>query len=419
MMNKYICIFIATLFLISVASIGVIAETTGKGSQNTEGKGQQLREKILERVEKVSAISQKRVESVLEKYPEASEMLSGVPSEKMKAFLLLSRERQKEILSTDAESALKTINELSLKKIDISLLAKRREIARDVLEKAKEKYTAAKIEYARINGVYNIRKDQFAQARRELAACKGNDTNETASKCAEMREKIIERSRDLITNAAQMALKHLEKLKEKISGAESLDEETAGQIMTELDKEIKEINGIITLLEGATTKDEIQSAATRLNSIWNSIKYRERLHATRLVHSEVWGMLKRSENLETRLEKALDNVSDDVNVTEINEKLDRFSSKVADAKKKIGQAEELFREAYSLRIDNNNETNKTKITELTQQAKDLSKQAIQDIKAAYDMLKDILKFLRANNVLIPSAKDVSGEEAYEPTEEHG
>ena len=98
--------------------------------------------------------------------------------------------------------------------------------------------------------------------------------------------------------------------------------------------------------------------------------------------------MKRSGHLEKKLDRILAEMEErDIALEGIDEKVDKFSNKVSEARKKLKQSHEKFIEAKA--VGNGQERR-----DLLQEAKSLAKDAHDALKDAHDILRDVVKAIK-------------------------
>ncbi len=360
----------------------------------------------------------KRADGLIEKNPAAETVISALSEAKAKVFMHMTRAQQQKMVQMGKEAAVQAMDRLKLQKIEKNMLFKQREIAKDKLEKAHQNYVKAKNNFVKVNNAYNENRNLFLNAKNQLKNCEGNVSGE----CNATRERTREHAQNFTINAAQKAINHLEKIKSKVEGSESMDEETANGTVEELDNAIAELEAVVSEVESATTKEEIQDAAKKISQIWARIRHREQVHAARLLHVGIWNIIKRSENLEDRIDAKLAEMSEEgLDVSELGTKLDEFSSKVASAKEKYEESKELLEQADELKSDEPMEEEKEQVKELVDVAKDLIGEAHSELKEAHDLLREIVKDIKDLGADLEVEEDVeeglAENEVYEVVEE--
>ncbi len=348
----------------------------------------------------------KKTDKLINKIQTAKAFIEELPEEKVNVFLHMSRAQQKGILAMENESALQAMEKFSLKPINKSMMFKKRIIAANRLRQAEQNYLRARQNYLKSLNSYRQVKTQFLEAKERLRECKDVDSEE----CNELRERAQNHSREMVINSANMIIEHLNKIKEKVESSETMDTERAEEIISEIDGYISELEDAIAQAEAAETKDEIKDAAKTVSKIWIRIRNRERLHAASVVKARVWGIMKRSEHLEERLDSTLANMEEQgINVEDIDAKVDEFSAKIEQAKDKYEQAQDLMDGAYL-------EEDKEKLKEIVDEAKQLINEAHELLKEAHALLVEIVKDIKSAGGEITPEEETE-EEEYEVVEE--
>ena len=378
----------------------IFAAATRVTAQNTGVDVAARRVAILKRVDKAS--------------PQLSQFVSELPDDKVDVFARLSRAEQNKIMNMDAEKRLERINDYEVRPVKKTMLFKKRDIAKNKLDAAEQRFERARNEYARVNKVFNEKKKLFLQTKEKLKECEGADTEE----CDELRAQVQEHAKGYIINGAKMAIEHLNKIKGKAEAADGMDEDRAAEIIADIDEAISELEAAIEKVETAETKEEVQEGAKDVANVWRRIKHAEKVHVARVVHSGMWNIIKKCEQLEKRMEDARARIDDNcVDATGINEKITEFSEKVASANSKFEESEKLITEAKEMKTDEPTDEEIEGVKELVGQARDKLREAHEDVKDAYKMLAEILRDIHACGGKMTSAptedSGLASDEVYE------
>jgi len=406
-MKKQTAIFMLTLLLISLVSISFVQGKVGSDKQGTDIAPKGIMNKTPKLVTgNVSEWRVKTTQRIINKIGSAGEFMQGLSEKQTNIFLHLSRAQQKGILSMDNESALQAMKKFSLKLVNKSFMFKKRIIAANKLGEAKQNYAKAGQNYLKALNSYKDAKANFTEAKEKLRECKNVDSDD----CNELRKRAQNHSTEMIINSANMIIEHLNKIKEKVDSSETMNETRAEEIISEIDGYTSELENAINKTKSAETKDEIKEAAKTVSKLWIKIRNRERLHAASVVNAREWGIIKRSEHLEKRLDQTLAKMEEHgINVTEINEKINEFSAKVNESKTKYELAQNLTDGAYL-------EENKENLKEMVDEAKQLINESHEALKEANRMLVEIVKDIKAAGGEIAPEEETE-EEEYEVVEE--
>jgi len=409
-MKKQITILLA-LLLLSLAPMSFVQGNTESGKQFTITYSEVTPNGLIMKTPKLVVTNTnewrvKTTERIISKIESAGQFMERLSEEQTTIFLHFSRAQQKGILAMDNESALQAMEKFSLKLVNKSLMFKKRLIAQEKLKIAEKNYVKAKQNYLMAMNSYKEAKGLLLQEKKMLRQCTDSDTEE----CIQLRERAENHSRNMIINSANMIIEHLNKIKEKVESSETMDSERAEEIISEINGYISELENAIAQAESTETKDEIKEAAKTVSKLWIRIRNRERLHAASVVNARVWGIIKKSEHLEKRLDQTVAKMEEqDINVTEINEKIDEFSAKVNESKTKYEQAQDLMDGAYL-------EEDKEKLKEIVDEAKQLINESHELLKEAHTLLVEIVRDIKAaGGEITPETED--DEDDYEVVEE--
>src|SRR3989344_691933 len=339
--------------------------------------------------------------------------LSSLSKEDLKKLAYLNRARLKELAGLEPAKLKEKLANFKLVKIKEINLAKKRIIAESKLKQWNKDFENAKDKFIKEEKLYNEKKQEFLAVKEKLKACEGQDTEE----CKKLNEDALAKGKVFLTNAANLAIEHLNKIKLKVQSSENIDETEAAEIVAKLDAKISELESAKEKVAAAATKEELQEAAKIINSIWKSVKYNAMAYAARVVHARVGEIVKRSEKLEGKLQCAVDSMENQgVSIDEVNSLIDDFSAKVESARTKFKDAEDLLKQAREIKLTTDPSAERAdKIKSLVDQATSLINQAQKDLKDAHELLKKIVKMVKASGVEIKDCKsdELEADEIYD------
>jgi len=271
------------------------------------------------------------------------------------------------------EDLKKRLEKIKIRKVDKRLEFKKRIVSKKKIKDAEEKFKEAQEKLEEAKEKLENRKKLLQEAQ-EAGDEKG----------------IKEHAKQGLLRATDAIIAHLEKVKNKVKESEDLSEEEVSSIVADLDAKIVEINDAKATAEAAATKEEIRTAAKKINAAWKRIKVKTEQHARNLVNEKVRGILKRSEQLERKLDRILAEMEEKgIEVEAIDEKESQFSNKVAEARDKLKQSQEKFKEAKATGIDEDRKS-------LLEETKSLAREAHDSLKEAHDILKEIVRSIKAS-----------------------
>ncbi len=347
----------------------------------------------------------KNLDRFVDAHPEVEEFVQSLEPEMAELFAHLPRGIQIKI--ADSDTPLEDLSKYELHTVAQGQLFKARKIGAGVLANAKAAFNNAKEGYNQANNIYNEKKENFLKVKNQLEACKGQDTEE----CVNLRNKAMENAQAFVAKTGEMAIKHLEKIKSKAEGAENLDQEKVDEIIADVDAAIEELQAAIDEVNAATTKEEVQAAAKKIDEIWNRIRHKGKLAAARIVNAAVGEIIDRSEHLESKLDCTLAAMEEQgIDVNAIDLLVEDFSMKIQDANEKYDLAQEYFEQAEDLKTENPDETEIQEVMKLVNRGRELMRQAHTDLKDAHQVLRHILREIRANGGNIEACEEEGEEE---------
>jgi len=293
---------------------------------------------------------------------------------------VLQRARVREFAELDKAQIKERLTNLKIKKVKKVNLFRKRVIFENKLKAANNRYNTAKQNFIKAKNAYREKRQNFLEIKEKLKACKGVESEE----CTQLNADALAHAKELSINAANMAIEHLNKIKESIEGNDDLEEEDAANMIANIDNAISELEAAKADVEAAETKEEVKEAAAVINRIWRRHAVRIKRYAARVVHAKVGEIIVRSEQLERKLDRILTRMEENgIDVNGIDEKVDAFSAKIEEAKDLYKQSREKFIEAKE------GESEAT-----VQDARRLAKDAHRVLLDAHRIIKDIFKSIK-------------------------
>lgn len=278
----------------------------------------------------------------------------------------------------------------------------RRVVAVEAMSAARQRYQEAKENYASMRDAYETQRDEFVRVRQQYRDCERSDTEN----CSRVRENIKTEAKEHLLNSADLIIKELERVKEKVQSSEDLSESEIAAIVSEIDAKISEVKSAretIGNLDGNSTREDINNAAKTVRESWLEIKASLKKHIARLMNARLGNIIHSTEMLEKRLYAARDKLeAKGADVSSLDAKLSEFSSKLDTAAGKYREAVEKFGSAKSA----------SEVDEAAKDVHTLLTEAKQALKDARDLLRDIVSEIKRLN---SGSLDVVPAEAAEVT----
>lgn len=298
-----------------------------------------------------------------------------------KKLELLSRARLKEYAELDEDALRTRLENMNVVRVKKEELFRQRELAQERIETAREKYQQAKERYENEKKLFEEERLSWRNAVDE-----GDEQG------------AVDHAKAYLTHAGNLVIEALNKAKAEAEGNDDLTEEEVTAIITNINENIVRMEEAIADVEAAQTKDEVKEAGRTILAAWERTRERLREHLYQSYDSNVGEILARSEQLERRLENILERLEGQgYDVSEIQDLVDEFSRYITSAKDNYKQAQGLFEQS---RTDDDRES--------FDQAKELTRQAHEDLNEASSILVDIWK----------KVKEISPDEELEDDDEY-
>lgn len=196
-------------------------------------------------------------------------------------------------------------------------------------------------------------------------------------------------------HAADVVINRLNEFKEKFSENENIPTDKVNERITAIDARVQSLEDLKVKIETASTLDELKTLGRDISNRWKTVKANNDVRKTQLLRGNVKAVFKRSEHLESRLDKVLADMEDQgIIVDFIDAKVDLFSAKIAEARALFKQSLEQFNEAKKIKTEDSSDDDRSSVAKLTKEAQSLAKDANKLLKEAHEMLKDIQKDIR-------------------------
>jgi hypothetical protein len=358
----------------------------------------------------------KRLDYAVQQREQYKDFVQELSEEKVRVFLHMPIATQKRILEENATEKLEAFN---LQKVKTINMFKKRVIAVNKLELAKERFQVSKEKFVTARERVKEKNAELAQIKNRFRECQDVDTEE----CDEIRAKTLEHAKAILTNSAEAMIAHLEKIKEKVEANDDLSEEEAEKIIEDIDVAIERLQNAIDRVEAAETIEEVKEAGKEIKKVWLKFKPWAKRHAARVLHAALGDIIVRSEHLENKLMCSLDAMEEQgIEVSDLEAKVEEFSDLIDNAKEKHAEAMELFKEAAEIKTETPTDEEAEKVSDLVQQAQELLKEARASLKEAHVKLVEIVKGIReAGGKITPCEKEegLEEDEEYVVVEETG
>ncbi|RMF05059.1 hypothetical protein D6764_05645, partial [Candidatus Woesearchaeota archaeon] len=270
-----------------------------------------------------------------------------------------------------------------------------------------QRFKTAVREYQKISAKYGEDRKKFNDIKKKVReVCKEDPESEA---CKEAQEEALNKAKEFLSNAIDVQIVYLEKLKSRIEASELLSEEEVQEILSEIDNLINTLEQLKEKVAEAENKDDIKAIAEELKDIAKKVKYRAQVHAGRIINEKVGEIVVRSEQLEKRLDCVLAQMEGQgIDTAAIDLMVDDFSNKVQSARDNWETAKKYFKEAQNLKEAS--DPNYEQVRQLVNLGKARVKEAHDDLKEAHKLLKEILKAIRNEGGSITSCSNEDSEE---------
>jgi len=310
--------------------------------------------------------------------------LSDEEKDKIKALGKIEMTRFMQMNNTELRERLGNIE---LKNITVREILQKRKINTERIKESLQSYKHARERYEEFINKSKESKIQFDETRDEYRACVKDQDN-----CTVLNSELLNQSKMYLLNTVGSVETYLLQVKEKIVSNDDIDEASAAALQENIDTLLSKLDELKIDINEATTKEELRQVSQDLKRLVQNIKERTQFHIAKLIHAQVGEILSRSTLLESKMEQLLERMNNNnITVDDLQEKVDAFSTLIAQAKESYQEATNLFNQAWELR---SNEGQTEEVQALLNQSKEKARIAHGYLKEANQILREIVSLAK-------------------------
>jgi hypothetical protein len=285
------------------------------------------------------------------------DFVSGLSENDSLKFFSLNREVQRMLLGMSTSTAqdwLVTRELVIVAKPDF----KKREISSERKTTSNARLTSARTSFKRAKNSYADNKVQFGNLKNRIANC-----NDDSSVCENIRNEIVVKGKEYVSNMMDMKINYLVQVRERISSSEVIDEELSQDIIIEIDENIDKLDALKSNLNTVETKDGLKDVVASLREVWGGARFKTYYHGMFLYAQRLENVVERSLYIEKKIDGSLGRLDEagvftediDENVELFSQKVELASGKINDAQLKLNSADDLVgstlrQETYNARL---------------------------------------------------------------------
>lgn len=285
----------------------------------------------------------------------------------------------------------------AMEKVQTKIVKIKKEIAKEKLMQARERLEMAKEKFKEAKEKYAERKAKFQETKEQLQNCEGEE-------CEELEAQALEHAKAWVINSGEMAIEHLEKLKERIESNEFYEEEDVAERLEAIEEKIAAIEALVEEAELAETKEELRRVAGEMAELWKGFKNKAKHYGNKLVNNQLRGLIFSVERLETVFECVQAEMEAEGFDTEtVQDLLAQLDAKGAEAREAYITADEYLALAKEAR----EEGDKDGFKENSEKAKEYMNRTKKLIREAYGLVKELSKETSGNAHLMSCRANVA------------
>lgn len=299
-----------------------------------------------------------------------------------------SSKNPSEIKDNTTENESMIGNEILREDVEVTEKTGKRVIAKEKVLASKRAYVNAKEKLAEARLRFLDKKRVMLYQRNKFRECQLKDDFMDSDECKSIIMQFKAHSKSFLDSASEIILNSLYKVRANIESNEDIDEETATNIIEEINSRISLINEIrkdIEKLDSESSYEVIKRTRDDLKNAIVDAKVTLRYAVAILVKEKISGILVKSEKLELKLQDLLNDINKNKDISDLQRLLDDFSSKIDIAKQDLKEANELLSEKDDRSV---------------REAHLKLKEAHKYLQETHKILKEILKGINAESKIL-------------------
>ncbi len=235
-----------------------------------------------------------------------------------------------------------------------------------------------KARVAQARGKLVAAKDALLERKTALNDCKARQRSGEKIRCDAATQDVRKNAVDVVIDANARAIAEMERLIERIRGAENLDEETRASIIATLEARLanlRESAASAGSLNETSDPASIRNAAKKLRKEWSDARHAFKKSSARAMLAKLGGIIVKAEHLQARLHLAADKGSVDADLVA------KFDAEIDAAKADQEAIKEMLAQ----------DTEPGKFDDLMKRVVAKMRDAHEHLKAAHRILKEIVK----------------------------
>ncbi|MBI5065813.1 hypothetical protein HZA97_06255 [Candidatus Woesearchaeota archaeon] len=255
----------------------------------------------------------------------------------------------------------------------------RKEARENVRDERKAEREKVKEEYQKIKEAHKEVNERLKEARAELQACK---TGEQTDQCKDLRQKLVDNSKEFLTSTNEKIRALIAQAKERIQNSE-LSEERKAALLEKLDARVTKLDDLAQKVQSSeATKETVREAARLLRQSWLEAKRDIRVSVNRVAANKLRDVIEKTQQVKTNLERMIAKLKEKGKNTEgLETALKNFEERMA-------KARTTHEEANTLLEENKDESSVDKGAQLVKEAHEELKQAYEDLKTLVKNIKE-------------------------------
>ena len=238
----------------------------------------------------------------------------------------------------------------------------------------REKYKRMKENYQYLKEEYKEMKNEWREARETWKGSKDKDEEER-----------MEIAKTYISKGIDVAIKHLELIKDRIENDSTLTEEEKAKLIEKIDEYISWLEQKKQEIPSINTTTELIQTTKELRNEWKEVKKDAKGVVGKIAKGKIEYVLDKAESAGERAEKLIEKYKEKgYDTTKAEQYLDQFRNKLEEAKQKYEELKEKYEEVETA------EDAKQLTLEINQYIKEISS----DVKEGYKNIKELIKELK-------------------------
>ncbi|MBT4651212.1 hypothetical protein HOC13_01695 [Candidatus Woesearchaeota archaeon] len=266
-----------------------------------------------------------------------------------------------------------------------------------VVENTKEKLIKTREQYQQLKERHEQAKEKFAEQKERIIQFgeKIKDCKEDTEQCKGLKSELKVGVKTHLLRTADVILKSLEKLEDRIENSENLSEEEKQEALSKLAEDKAELEAKIAEVEALSedaSAEELREAIKELKDLWQNLKQSQQFYITQLTNHKMENLVGKHRDILVAMDNRIATIEEQgvENLEELKAIREEFSESVNKLEEDFADSEEAWKNAKDSpsreSVEAAHQAQKL-VREDLKETKDLLREFVQEFNVKYQEIK--------------------------------